>query len=145
MLINAFRRSPQACIMQLGLSPEHPDPCSSTALELASGMDTPIVEPSPWSSIHLGKKARAHTELSVAFGASIGMPCMVRDGNVLPEAPVVLKLVSQARQAMSPPKLDGSLHKTQKTSFRGTPCEVWCRSAHIFHSYRLQPHHYLGV
>lgn len=72
------------------------------------------------------------------FGAPIGMPYMVRDGNVLPEAPVVLKLVSQARQAMSSPKLDGRLFKTQKASFRGsTPCEVWCRSARIFQIYRL--------
>ena len=54
MLFSVFRRSPQACIIQLGLSPEHPDPCSSTALELVSGMNSRAL---PWPSTHLGRES----------------------------------------------------------------------------------------
>lgn len=107
--VAVFRRSPQACIMQLGLLTEHPDPCSSTALELVRDGSRTFL----WPTTFRSDKAQAHLRLSSIIGIPVVfVTCMTRNGDALPTP--VIRVTAQARQAMSSQKLNGHLFENQK-------------------------------
>ena len=114
--------------MQLGLSTEHPDPCSSTAFKLVSVIDSrallcPIMR--------LGRKSTSAFRAFCFFGVPIEMPPVWSATAMFARSAYDTEVVAQARQATFSLKLDCRPFETQKAPLCSIPCEFWYKFSHI--------------
>ena len=125
--VAVFRRSPQACAMQLGLLTELPDPCSSTAFQPRRLWAIWIRRYTVWvcdlcsGPANLLEEGTSVVSVFSFWCTYRDVACTVRNGNVLlpPRTARDSEVVVQARQAMSPYKFQVRLFATSYCTPRG--------------------------